>query len=337
MKGLTGSLWPIHYKPLPDELLSCWLVRLAHGHGLKVQTFCNLIFGNQRQIWNRDMDRLAPDWLIDELSLRTGTPRDVVWNTTLRAYEGVLYSKFRLSGMLQWILGLKMYHRKREGHGLQYCPGCLADDKIPYFRKRWRIAFYTVCAVHKTMMLDRCPKCGSALAIHRMDIVNSDALDESTVAYCHECGTDLRTAPMIEPLVYDQEAGLLLMTASQGLNHNDCESTEWELGKYAVMHHLTTLMTARYKHQHLREFVLAQLGVDDIALTQGYLSFEMRSIEERHHLIQLALWLLVDCDQRLTLAWRDGAIRYSILLKGFYDRPNWYSKIVVKYANWRNR
>lgn len=72
MRGLTESLWPIRYKPLPDELLSSWLVRLAHGHGLKVQTFCNLIFGNKLQVWNRDIDRLAPEWLIAELSSKTG-------------------------------------------------------------------------------------------------------------------------------------------------------------------------------------------------------------------------------------------------------------------------
>lgn len=45
MKGLTESLWPIRYKPYRDELLTSWLIRLAWGHGLKVQTFCNLVFG----------------------------------------------------------------------------------------------------------------------------------------------------------------------------------------------------------------------------------------------------------------------------------------------------
>lgn len=51
-----------------DELLSWWRVRLAHGHGLKVQIFYNLIFGNRHQVWSRDIDRLAPDWLVSELS-----------------------------------------------------------------------------------------------------------------------------------------------------------------------------------------------------------------------------------------------------------------------------
>lgn len=81
-RGVRVALWPIRYKPLPDELLSSWLVRLAHGHGLKVQTFCNLMFGNRRQVWNRDIDRLAPDWLVEALALHTGTPMELARRTT---------------------------------------------------------------------------------------------------------------------------------------------------------------------------------------------------------------------------------------------------------------
>ena len=337
VKGITASLWPIHYKPLPDELLSCWLVRLAHGHGLKVQTFCNLIFGNRHQIWNRDMDRLAPDWLIDELSERTGTPREQVWNTTLRSYEGLLYSKFRASGNLQWILGLKLYHRKRQGHGLQYCPACLAEDPIPYFRKRWRVAFYTVCTKHQTMMLDRCPQCAAAIAIHRLDIANNDAIDDGTLSYCHSCGFDLRTAPAVDAQFYDPGACEVLQTACHALDIEGEFDVDWDLGWYAVMHQLCRILITRYKHVHLREFVLKQIGETDITLAQGHISVEMRSLEERHHLAQLAAWLLVDCDQRLTAAWRDGAVRYNVLLKDFGEPPNWYTDIVFSLSNWRER
>ncbi|WP_404990870.1 TniQ family protein [Duganella sp. 3397] len=160
MRRLSSTIWPIHYKPLPDELLSCWLVRLAHGHGMKAQTFCNVIFGSQRQIWNRDIDRLAPKWLMDELTNRTGTPPEIVFKTTLRAYEGTLYRRFRSAGPLHCILVLQMYHRKRNGYGLQFCPQCLGSDSIPYFRKQWRIALNTVCTTHRKMLLDRCSSAG---------------------------------------------------------------------------------------------------------------------------------------------------------------------------------
>lgn len=337
MRGLTSSLWPVRYKPLPDELLSCWLVRLAHGHGIKAQTFCNLIFGNRHQVWNRDIDRLAPAWLIDELCFRTGADADVALSTTLRAYEGMLYPKFRTSGALQWILALKMYHRKREGYGLQFCPTCLADDATPYFRKCWRVAFYTVCARHGTMLLDRCPACGVAVAIHRIDMRMPDAIEIAPLSYCHACGFDLRAAPAIAPVFYGDEISKILSDVSQVLHVKKGEINIWNWGDYAVMHHLCKLMTSRYRHVAMREFVLDQVGFEDAALTEGHISFEMRPIEERHHLLQLAGWLMVDLKSRLTAAWRAGVIRYNVLLKDFGRAPDSYKDIVEDFVNWRAR
>jgi hypothetical protein len=337
MRGLTSPLWPIRYKPLPDELLSCWLVRLAHGHGLKVQTFCNLIFGNRYQVWNRDIDRLAPTWLVDELCRRTGTSPEMAWNTTLRTYEGLLYSKFRMSGALHWILTLKMYHRKREGFGLQFCPTCLADDAIPYFRKSWRVAFNTVCTRHGTMLLDRCPTCDVAAVPHRLDMAKPDAMEIAPLSYCHSCGFDLRNAPTLEPISYDVQASALLIEAMRALDAEHRQDSEWDLGRYAVMHQLCRLMTAPYKHVSLREFVLDQVGAQDIHLTEGHISFEMRSIEERHFLMQLTAWLLVDLERRLSAAWRSRAVRYNLLLKDFTEPPTWYERVVEKLSDWRSR
>jgi hypothetical protein len=332
MKGLTSSLWPIHYKPLPDELLSCWLVRLAHGHGLKVQTFCNVIFGNHHQVWNRDIDRLAPLWLVSELSLRTNTPPPVAFDTTLRSYEGILYRKFRRAGSLHWVLVLQMYHRERKGHGLQFCPTCLSEDAIPYFRKCWRIALNTVCHVHGTMMLDRCPSCSAAIAVHRIDMREKN-LDVAGLMYCcHLCGFDLRIAPTVTPIFYCTDAAALLLETSRALATGH-ETPDLDF--YSVMHQLCRILTARYKHTHLRQFTLENLGAQDIQLSEGHISFEMRSIEERHHLMQLCAWLIADLEPRLTAAWRARSVRYSVLIKDFPDRPEWYSSIVVKFSNWR--
>lgn len=337
IKGFTDPLWPIRYKPLPDELLSCWLVRLAHGHGLKVQTFCNLMFGNKRQVWNRDIDRLAPPWLIDELVRRTGTSPDIAWSTTLHAYEGHLYSKFRLSGALQWILTLKMYHRMRQGFGLQFCPTCLAEDTIPYFRKRWRIALNTVCTRHGTMLLDRCPECGAGVAFHRLDMTRADEIEVTPLSYCHSCGFDLRNAAIEKPIVYDREASLLLHKLNRQFDQDINLDNEWDLGRFAVMHQLCRIMTARPRHVQLREFVLDQVGAQGIELIAGYINIEMRTISERHHLLQLTCWLLVDLKLRLTIAWRTKAVRYNLLLKDFDDSPDWYNTIVCQFANWRDR
>ncbi|MDQ3555642.1 MAG: TniQ family protein, partial [Gemmatimonadota bacterium] len=84
--SLPGRLWPVHLKPLPDELLSSWLGRLAAAHGLKLHTFCTLAFG-RRALWNRDLDRLAPPEVMEVLAERTATPPARVRETTLARYE----------------------------------------------------------------------------------------------------------------------------------------------------------------------------------------------------------------------------------------------------------
>lgn len=337
MRGLTSPLWPIRYKPLPDELLSCWIVRLAHGHGLKVQTFCNQIFGSRRQVWNRDIDRLAPAWLIDELCYRTGTSPAAAWEATLRAYEGRLYRKFRSTGTLQWILSLKMYHRKRQGFGLQFCPMCLAADSTPYFRKCWRVALMTTCPKHGIQLLDRCPKCGVAVALHRIDMVKSDEIENVPLSYCHACGFDLRECSAAAANVYDEETFAFLNGIDEVLMKEGTANARWDIAHLEVLRHLCGMMTSRYKHVHLREFVVDQLAIEDFPVANGRFPFETRSVAERHHLIQLAAWLLVDVRSRLEVAWRSGAIRYSSLLKDFEEPPNWYVALTQEFSNWREK
>lgn len=90
-------------------------------------------------------------------------------------------------------------------------------------------------------------------------------------------------------------------------------------------------------HVSLRDFVLDQIGYSDIRLATGRISLEMRSIEERYHLLQLAMWLMVLPDVRLEHAWRSGAVRYNVLLKDFTEPPDWYKRLTEKFVNWRQR
>lgn len=337
MRGFTSPLWPIRYKPLPDELLSCWLVRLAHGHGLKVQTFCNLIFGNRLQVWNRDIDRLGPDWLVNELSTRTGTPLEIAYGTTLRAYEGWLYPRFKASGALQWIQTLKMYHRKHEGFGLQYCPLCLREEPEPYFRRSWRVAFNTVCVQHQCMLRDRCPNCGAGVAFHRRDMGHADAVSTDSLAGCHQCGFDLSEAGAESIISYDNQASDWLAKLCGQLILGSSIQSVLGLDSFGVMRQLVMLLTSQYPTVRLHALVCDQLGVPEMQMTKGRIAIETRPLHERHHLNQLVAWLMVDLEPRLRMAWRAKAVRYNYLSKDFESAPEWYLKIVGDFADWRHK
>ena len=334
LRGITAPLWPIRYKPLPDELLSSWLVRLAHGHGLKVQTFCNLIFGNRHQVWNRDVDRLAPPWLVETLAMHTGTPIDVAYDTTLKAFEGILFRTPRRSGHLNWVQSLKIYHRVREGFGQQFCPACLAEDETPYFRKAWRLSISTICSHHGRMLHDRCHQCGAAVSFFRMDIgiaaSDSDG-DAVSVTRCHECRADLAAAPVLALVVVEPFAFARVAAVAASIHGGDRAKREMlSIGELDVLRHLCCLMLSTRSTLALRAYMLDMHGVDD-PVTDSVKRIPLESLptRTRHVLLQCGAWLLDDLPGRLGAAVRSGALRYNHLLHDFDHPPPWYREVVM--------
>ncbi|MDP3522526.1 MAG: TniQ family protein [Hydrogenophaga sp.] len=49
------------------------------------------------------------------------------------------------------------YHR--------FCPACLANDRIKYFRVEWRFNCWRWCPLHKCLLLDCCPHCKKRVAL----------------------------------------------------------------------------------------------------------------------------------------------------------------------------
>ena len=328
--GFTTPLWPIRYKPLPDELLSSWIVRLAHGHGLKVQTFCNRLFGNRKQIWNRDIDRLAPDWLLAALALHTGTAESRVFDTTLRRYEGLLYRRFRSTGHLHWIQLMQMYHRKRTGFGQQYCSMCLAEDVVPYFRTRWRLSLLTICTVHQCLLTDRCTACDAPVSFHRTDtgLLLDDARGLSS---CFQCGTDLSKAGPAEIPGVGSEPVQWLMAIARHVEAFSVGAADLDHeGTLAVLHHLIYLMCSSSKSILLNEHVADCMDMPTLEFAQGKRSFiEACPILDRHQLLMQAAWMMLDLAPRIREAWRCKAIRYNHFRKDFSDAPDWYRQIVA--------
>jgi hypothetical protein len=333
-KAAAGRvLWPIHFKPQPDELLSSWMIRLAHAHALKIHTFGRLLHGSDLQIWNRDIDRQAPEWLIDGLCWNTATSRERGYETTLRAYEGILFPAYRDSYVLKWILPLQMYHQTRKGYGLQFCPRCLVEDREPYFRKRWRVALYTYCSIHECLLHDRCPHCAAPVIFHRREFGQLTFIDDIQITECCNCRFDLKDAIGEVPSFYDESAYQAFDLAVRRLEQRGLSCKPRSFGYYNVLHQLCRLFTARYRKVSLLEFVLHQVGAPAIPLTPDVRNFEMRSVRERHYMLQFAFWYLADLRPRLTSAWRHGAVTYSALLRDFADRPAWYGKAITNLWN----
>src|SRR5581483_6827440 len=190
--GLASEKWPIRTPPQDDELLSSWLARLAMNHGLKLHTLGTLIWGN-RSGWNRDIDKSVDSEALHELARKSGVSFEQAYQTSLISYEGVIYETHNRYGPNPWIMPIGIFHRKRTKFGLQYCPHCLAGDTVAYYRRRWRLAFITICDRHRILLQDRCPACGSLVNFHRTELGNFRMRMAESLTKCYVCGFDLRT------------------------------------------------------------------------------------------------------------------------------------------------
>lgn len=328
------ELWPCHPHPLEDELLSCWLIRVAHAHQLKVQTFCEYVFGRDRQIWNRDIDRYAPRWIINRLSIQTGTPLLDAHATTLSKYRLILYRKRRDAGVLHWIMPLQMWHRKRLGFGIQFCPGCLMEDSVPYFRTRWRVALYTYCTKHNLMLHDRCPSCGNGIEFHRNELGKYELYDLRPLSYCSICEFDLRNAEQVTPEFYESSSQALMMRVLR--QFESLEDVNFNEDFFCVLHQLCKLILTNVNRTKLQEYVLRQMGISGEVVNINETRYlEMLELSSRHKLVQLGLWLMVDPEIRIVNSWKAKAVRYNMLKKDLAKMPTWYREILSHCEDWR--
>lgn len=226
-----------------------------------------------------------------------------------------------------------MYHRKRQGFGLQLCPYCLQEDVIPFFRKAWRVSFHTICPIHRCMLIDRCPSCSIGIAFHRVEtgVQIIENLNWSLSA-CHHCGYEMaNSTPEPIRLSVDNVTSQLHLNLCEQLSHH----IYTDLNTFNVMHQLSRLLVSTSTKVRLQEHLCEVLGHPSLPKKKIRIAIESRPIYERHHLIMLILWLMNDLEPRLRTAWRAKSIRYSHMTKDFSHAPAWFDDIVSKFSDWR--
>jgi TniQ protein len=151
-------------------------------------TFFSLYFPERQNIiWKRDIDLTANDEFLEVLSYKSGLPSKDLLNLTLRSYDSFLAESISTVAANHLIQPLGNYGRMTTMFGLRFCPLCLRDDKIPFFRKTWRLTFSTACIKHRCFLLDRCQKCNSSVSIFRRFYDNG-------FPQCYKCGAKYKNA-----------------------------------------------------------------------------------------------------------------------------------------------
>lgn len=340
-RRLLGHVWPAYSKPKDDELLSSWLVRLSMAHGLKLHTFCSLAWPG-KAIWNRDVDKSADEGVLAVLSEKTDTPLERVRGTTLSAYEGVLYEKHNPYGNTLWIMPVGIYHRVRTQYGLQFCPRCLAEDKEPYFRRRWRLAFVTVCVEHGVVLKDRCPRCGEAVNFHRDELGLRNKNAATSMTLCHACRFDLRNVGEgsvgngvgVEADAAEVEFQERLLNAVRdGWIAVEGQGPVYSHLFFRVLHQLMRVVATGKRSAALRAAAIArwEVPVFTPSFSGNNRDIERLDVDTRRRLLAVARYMLEDWPERFVEFCEANRVWSSTLLRDIRDVPYWYWRVVTKH------
>lgn len=326
----TKRLWPIHPHRLDDELLSSWLVRTAHGNGMKLQSFTTLALGRGANLWNRDIDRSATDGLLVALSKQTGSTVEELRGGLLSAYEGSVFERHNQVGNSTWIMPLGIYHRTRRAFGMQFCPSCLFFDREPYFRRRWRLALTTVCDVHGTLMHDRCPGCGAPVIFFRNDLGRRRDYQLGAITLCWQCGFDLVRAAAYSPPTPDSMSIVAMRSITTFLDMGwwfcGDEALQYAHLYFEVLRLLLVVLSSRRGHGLLRhvEDAAGASRLSGVVLPRT--QFERRPLADRHWLLACALWLLDDWPRRFLSACQAVGGTRSWFARDMDVLPWWFDR-----------
>lgn len=184
--------WPLTPEILPDELFSSWLVRTAHAHRCLPRTLTSIVWPGV-QAWKVDLDRKHHWANMEALASMTGVQAPSLLAATLWPIVQNLHPNCvaKNTTPLPWILPLGCRNRSHAG-GLLCCPCCMTDT-VPHYLLHYRLAWHTVCPRHRTLLIDRCLRCSSALQPNRLR-------PDLPLSVCHHCGQSLADVSP-EPIV----------------------------------------------------------------------------------------------------------------------------------------
>lgn len=320
---LSGRLFPYHPKPLPDELLSSWLARIAHGHGQKAHGFCQAVWPGM-QIWNRDIDGFQQPELIAGLAEMTGTPLDTAYPTTLASYEGELVQAYFATGRAKWVLRLGIFHRLRRHGGLQFCPSCLASGPVPFYRRRWRLAWSCCCTTHELVLHDCCPACGEPVVPFRAE----------EMGRCFKCDFDLKEASPISAskaaITLQKEAETI---ASQGWGTWHGVRFQRAFLFFDLLHQVLKVLSSGPRAAKFRLAIAEHWGGDPRAprFRSTPREIEALDVSDRHRMMDLAERVLDSWPNRFVKAAAEAGLWHSWAMKDLKDPPYEYERVVRGY------
>lgn len=164
--------------PLPRESVSSWLTRLCLSQGTSIEAMVKFLelkihYDFDFRFWRRYAESISKKTGLSILNFK----RQWTFSKSLRLYD--CDSKYYLM----------RYKRRRRS---RFCPLCLQEDEIPYFRMEWRLKLCVSCPIHECLLEEDCHSCRRPITLPINLIVKvSDKRPLESLANCPSCGVQL--------------------------------------------------------------------------------------------------------------------------------------------------
>ena len=165
--------------PLPRESICSWLTRLSLSQGVPLSVMLAYLDLKLHIDFDYQIEKLN----IDSISRKSG-----LLISDFKSHRTFFRSLRKLQCQSKRYL---MRHKRNKR--FRFCPLCLKEDEIPYFRMEWRFKLCVSCPIHKCLLEDSCDSCQNPifLPINLFSKV-SDSRPLESLANCPSCGSQLQ-------------------------------------------------------------------------------------------------------------------------------------------------
>lgn len=175
---------PVNIKQIDNELLSSFLIRIAHANGTNLDTISYKVFRNSKLL-TKDIDKYLTSDEIEKISSYINIPFDNIYNMTLYPIVSKIDTKdLKLFSKWFWITPTSSSY-KYKTNGLQFCPKCL-EENIDTFKIFNRFSFNVACVKHKIQLHTHCPRCNYQYSPLLKQI-------DDSIQTCTNCNLNLST------------------------------------------------------------------------------------------------------------------------------------------------
>jgi len=299
--------------PFEDEILSSWIVRTAYAHKTHPHTFTNQYLNYRpHAFFLTESDITLDEDMIKTIEEKSYHKIDI-HSLMLKTYSGYIQENIYENNPTTFFT-----HQK-------YCTVCLREDKVPYFRKKWRVVFYNICHKHQCRLYEHCPECKTKLDISKM------YENKLPYTHCHHCGFKLqrgRRLPIHKKHILSLEyQNKIFQTIEDGYIQLG-ETPVYSFLFFEVFSKLSKLILLNSKHRFIDKHSLFSLVKNAEQHKINHPIFKKIDAKAQSALFGLIMYIFEDFSHNLEAYILVNDLTYHDLTTKVQDIPFWYETAV---------